>query len=99
MTAIVVAAACRIGSRALTNGWLWAIAAAAFVAIFALRVPFPLIVLGAGVPAASAAQFLPAKFAVGGGHGVAGKGLGPALIDDQTPTPAHACSPGVGWAG
>ena len=42
-------AACRIGSRALKNAWLWGIAAAAFVAIFALNVPFPLIVLGAGV--------------------------------------------------
>ena len=32
VTAIVVQAAYRIGSRALKNGWLWAIAAAAFVA-------------------------------------------------------------------
>ena len=48
VTAIVVAAAWRIGSRVLTNGWRWAIAVAAFVAIFALDLPFPLIVLGAG---------------------------------------------------
>ncbi|HLQ27039.1 MAG TPA: chromate transporter, partial [Acidiferrobacterales bacterium] len=41
VTAIVLFAAYRIGSRALTNGALWAIAAAAFVAIFALNVPFP----------------------------------------------------------
>ena len=33
VTAIVVHAAHRIGSRALKNGWLWAIAAASFVAI------------------------------------------------------------------
>jgi len=45
VTAIVVFAAYRIGSRALKNGVLWAIAAAAFIAIFALRVPFPLIVI------------------------------------------------------
>ena len=46
VTAIVLHAAHRIGSRALKNGWLWAIAGASFVAIFALNVPFPLIVLG-----------------------------------------------------
>lgn len=49
VTAIVVHAAWRIGSRALKNGALWAIAAAAFVAIFALNVPFPYIVIGAAV--------------------------------------------------
>ena len=49
VTAIVVLAAWRIGSRALKNGWLWAIAVAAFVAIFAFDVPFPVIVLAAGI--------------------------------------------------
>jgi chromate transporter len=39
VTAIVVQAAHRIGSRALKNNWLWAIAAASFVAIFALQIP------------------------------------------------------------
>ncbi|WP_444543050.1 chromate transporter [Methylomonas koyamae] len=48
VTAIVLFAAYRIGSRALRNRWLWAMAAAAFLAIFALRVPFPLIVIAAG---------------------------------------------------
>ncbi|MGC2164984.1 MAG: chromate transporter, partial [Gallionella sp.] len=41
VTAIVVQAAHRIGSRALKNSLLWTIAAAAFVAIFALNIPFP----------------------------------------------------------
>ena len=44
VTAIVLAAAHRIGSRTLRNPWLWAIAIAAFAAIFALGVPFPAIV-------------------------------------------------------
>ena len=48
-TSIVVFAAWRIGSRALRNGLLWAMAAAAFVAIFAFDVPFPAIVLAAPV--------------------------------------------------
>jgi chromate transporter len=90
VTAIVVSAAWRIGSRALKNGWLWAIAVAAFVAIFALRLPFPLIVLGAGTFGYLGGRFLPGKFAVGGGHGKSAQGFGPALIDDDTPPPAHA---------
>src|SRR5262245_30306156 len=44
VTAIVLFAAYRIGSRALRNAMLWAIAAAAFIAIFGLDLPFPLVV-------------------------------------------------------
>ena len=90
VTAIVVFAAYRIGSRALKNAWLWGIALAAFVAIFALHVPFPLIVLVAGVIGYLGGRYVPDKFAVGGGHGGAAKSFGPALIDDHTPTPEHA---------
>ncbi len=49
VTAIVLYAAHRIGSRALKNGVLWTLAALAFLAIFALHAPFPLIVLIAAV--------------------------------------------------
>ena len=90
VTAIVVSAAYRIGSRALKNAWLWGIAVAAFVAIFALKLPFPLIVLAAGMVGYAGGRHAPEKFAVGGGHGQAARGSGPALIDDHTPTPAHA---------
>src|SRR3977135_1208572 len=47
--AIVLEAVRRIGRRALGNAAMRAIAAAAFVAIFFLSVPFPAIVLGAGL--------------------------------------------------
>ncbi len=90
VTAIVVSAAYRIGSRALKNGWLWGIAAAAFVAIFALDLPFPLIVLAAGLAGHLGGRFAPARFAVGAGHARAAHGPGAAVIDDDTPTPAHA---------
>ncbi|MNZ61042.1 putative chromate transport protein [compost metagenome] len=89
VTAIVVQAAHRIGSRALKNNWLWAIAVASFVAIFALEVPFPLIVLGAALIGYVGGRFLPDKFSVGGGHGAARASFGPALIDDDTPAPEH----------
>jgi chromate transporter len=90
VTAIVVQAAVRIGSRALKNGVLWGIAAASFVAIFVLNLPFPAIVLSAGLLGALGGRFAPQHFAVGGGHSAASQGYGPALIDDNTPTPAHA---------
>jgi chromate transporter len=47
--AVVVEAVLRIGRRALKNWIMVAIAAAAFIAIFAFGVPFPLIVLTAGL--------------------------------------------------
>jgi chromate transporter len=90
VTAIVVFAAWRIGSRALKNAVLWVMAAAAFVAIFAFDVPFPAIVLAAGIVGYVGGQVAPDKFKTGGGHGASGKSYGAALIDDHTPTPAHA---------
>jgi chromate transporter len=90
VVAIVLFAAWRIGSRALKNGALKAIAALAFLAIFALDVPFPAIVLAAAIIGAVGGRVAPAKFRAGGGHGSADKHYGPALIDDDTPTPAHA---------
>jgi len=90
VTAVVVAAAHRIGSRTLKNAWLWSIAAAAFIAIFALRVPFPAIVIGAGIIGYLGGRVAPGRFRAGGAHAAAQRGFGPALIDDATPTPAHA---------
>ncbi len=95
VTAIVVFAAWRIGSRALRNGALWAIAAAAFAAIFALNIPFPYIVLAAGIIGYVGGRVAPDKFKTGGGHGASNKSYGPALIDDHTPTPEHA---GFSWS-
>ncbi len=89
VTALVVHAAWRVGSRTLKNAWLWAIAVASFVAIFALSLPFPLIVLMAGLIGYVGGKVAPDKFKAGGSHGAAQQGHGPALIDDDTPTPAH----------
>lgn len=89
VTAVVLIAAWRIGSRALRNAALWTISAAAFIAIFAFNVPFPAIVVGAGIVGYVGGRFAPGKF-VTGGHDVSRKRYGAALIDDETPTPAHA---------
>jgi chromate transporter len=90
VTALVLHAAHRIGTRALKNPWMWGIAGAAFVAIFAFDTPFPAIVVGAALIGHFGARRAPGVFAPGGGHGGAKEGYGPALIDDDTPTPAHA---------
>lgn len=89
VVAIVLAAAWRIGSRTLHHAVLWAIAVAAFVALFAASVPFPAIVLGAAIVGLIGGRFLPRAFALTS-HAPGAKGSGPAMIDDDTPTPAHA---------
>lgn len=98
VTAIVVQAAHRIGSRALKNNVLWAIAAASFTAIFAFNVPFPLIVLGAALMGYLGGRLVPEKFRAGG-HGGASKSYGPALIDDDTPPLTMPASTPWGWHG
>jgi len=90
VTAIVVFAAYRIGSRALNNNVLRAMAVLAFIAIFAFNVPFPAIVLAAGIIGYAGSRFAPDKFRAGGHHGESKATYGPALIDDDTPIPVHA---------
>lgn len=90
VTALVLHAAHRIGTRALKNRWMWGIAAASFIAIFALDTPFPAIVLAAAIVGWLGSQRWPEVFALGGEHGDAKANFGPALIDDHTPTPLHA---------
>lgn len=90
VTAIVMQAAHRIGSRALKNSWLWAIASAAFVAIFALHIPFPLIVLMAAITGYVGGRIAPDVFSSASSHSGGTTSHGRALIDDDTPTPAHA---------
>ena len=90
VTALVVHAAFRVGSRTLKNAWLWGIAAGAFAAIFALGLPFPLIVLIAGLVGLVGGRLAPDRFRTGGAHAAARAVSGGAHIDDGTPVPAHA---------
>jgi len=90
VVAIVLHAAWRIGSRTLKHPALWFIATAAFIAIFAFAVPFPLIIATAALTGVAGGRVLPQAFSPGGVH-AAGRGThAPAVIDDDTPTPAHA---------
>ncbi len=98
--AIVAAAGWRIASRSLKHPAAWAIALAAFVATVALDVPFPAIVLVAAALGALGGRLAPAGFggAGAGGHAAARASYGPAVIDDDTPPPAHARPTRMGLA-
>jgi chromate transporter len=86
VVAVVLFAAWRIGSRALRNEVLVGFAAASFLAIFALHLPFPYIVLAAGILGYAGGRLAPDRFRLGG-HGASDRRYGPALIDDDTPPP------------
>ncbi|HEY0526818.1 MAG TPA: chromate efflux transporter [Stellaceae bacterium] len=92
--AIVLHAVHRVGGRALKNRAMIGIAAAAFVAIFFFRVPFPLIILTAAFVGAAAARAGSPSFRAGvGGHGgsraAADETKAPLLPDDGE-LPEHA---------
>jgi chromate transporter len=97
VAAIVLQAVHRIGSKTLKKPAaapvLWGVATLSFIAVALLKIPFPWVVLGAALTGWLGQRWAPAQFAAGGGHGA--KGAAPtvrvaSLIDDDTPTPAHA---------
>jgi chromate transporter len=79
--AIVIEAILRIGRRALKNGVAVAIAVAAFIGIYVLKIPFPLIVLGAGLLGWIGHRISPVAFPAAGGHGNGAKPDTEGLID------------------
>src|SRR5437764_2363313 len=101
--AIVLFAVYRVGSRALKSGAMIAVAALAFVAIFFSHVPFPLIVLAAGVIGFVGARPGSAACVVGGGHGSAGAEatdeglLGEDLPEHARPTIGRALRVSAVW--
>lgn len=66
--AVVVEAVLRIGRRALKNRTMVAIAVVAFIGIYVLHIPFPLIVFGAGLVGWIGRRRAPQLFAASG-HG------------------------------
>jgi chromate transporter len=88
--AIVLEAVFRIGRRALRNNVMLALAAAAFVGIFFLNIPFPIIIFGAALLGFAGARNGIAAFQIGGGHG--GSKQDGAVVDSLLgeELPAHA---------
>ncbi|MFM8638432.1 MAG: chromate efflux transporter, partial [Betaproteobacteria bacterium] len=68
VTALVVHAAHRIGTRALKNRWMWGLAAASFLAITVLDTPFPAIVAAAALVGWWGARIWPQAFSPSGSH-------------------------------
>ena len=62
--AIVVAAVIKIGKKALKNSLMVSLAVISFISIYFLKIPFPIIVLGAGLFGLAGSYFLPVKFDV-----------------------------------
>lgn len=82
--ALVAVAVIRVGSKALNNAVLAGIAAAAFVAIYLLQVPFPAIVVGAAAIGLAGSRLAPELFRPSR-HG---PDDGDSLIDDAMETRA-----------
>ncbi|CAN5230599.1 chromate efflux transporter [soil metagenome] len=80
--AIVAVAVIRIGRKALKNPIMWGIAAAAFIGIFFLRLPFPLIVLSALVGGFIGGHFWRSKFVVLAPHGEKSSATSSVLSDE-----------------
>ncbi|MEP6973317.1 MAG: chromate efflux transporter [Actinomycetota bacterium] len=84
---IVASATIRIGKKALANALMVGVAAAAFVSIFLLHLPFPLIVLGAGFIGLIGDSIRPELFQVGVGRELEENEL--VAIRDDAPAAAH----------
>ena len=86
--AIVIEALLRISRRALKNSYMYALAAAAFTGIFFFNIPFPVIVLAAGLIGFVGSRLNPEKFVViKGAEARAAKGdpVVDAMLDQEQP--------------
>ena len=79
--AVVIEAVIRIGRRALKTRTLMTLAAIAFVGIFFLEIPFPAIVLAAGIAGWLGHRINPDAFKGGGGHGKSAAAPEPVIPD------------------
>lgn len=100
--AIVVEAVVRVGKRALKNRIMIALAAAAFVAIFFFAVPFPIIIIAAGVIGYAGAragrpEFAPAGHGHGGSSAAIDSMLGEAVPEHVRPDTARTIRVGALW--
>lgn len=90
VVALVLAAAWRLGRRTLRTPGLRLVAFLSLLALAVFQLPFPLIVLCAAVLGAAGGHLLPAQFHNSNTSQGGASRHGPALIDDDTPTPSHA---------
>ncbi len=97
--AVVVEAVVRIGRKALKNEVMIGFAAAAFLAIFFLRVPFPVIILLAGAAGFLGGRFFESKFHVIKAHAAGVEGVLDAKARQTKPSLVRVlCVLGAGLA-
>jgi chromate transporter len=87
VTAIVLTAVLRIAKKALKNEVMWALAALAFVAIYFFKVPFPAIILSAGVIGFAGGLLWKSKFENASNENSTSAA---SVISDEQEAPAHA---------
>jgi chromate transporter len=87
VTAIVAVAVIRIGRKALKNEVMWTLAALAFVSIYFLKVPFPAIVLSAGLIGFAGGLLWRSKFESGPSHN--SESMRSVISDEQESSAAH----------
>lgn len=86
VVAIVVEAVLRIGKRALKSGSHYVIAAAAFIAIYFFHIPFPVIMLAAGLTGLAVMRLAP-KLVIASYEAEVERSA--TVIDDNAPMPQH----------
>ncbi len=86
--AIVAFAVIRIGKKALKNEVMWALALLAFLALFFFEIPFPLIILSAGIIGFAGGKIWPQKFLVTANHGAKNSGA-QSVLSDEDESPLH----------
>lgn len=90
---IVVAAVIRIGQKALKNEVMFSLAAMAFISLYFLKIPFPAIIISAGLIGLAGGSLWPKKFCVIKGNS---NNAGKEVISDDQPPPGHTL-PNWGW--
>ncbi|MFZ5733185.1 MAG: chromate efflux transporter [Pseudomonadota bacterium] len=87
--AIVIEAVVRVGKRALRNSVMIALAAASFIAIFFFSVPFPVIILLAGLIGFAGVKLGRSEFSGAGHSGGAPDGVIDSLLGNEVPEHAR----------
>jgi chromate transporter len=105
VVAIIVEAVLRIGGRALKRRAHLLIAVCAFIAMYFFQIPFPAIVLCAGITGLAGVKFQPELFSAGepkaavvhtkGGDTQWAHNAPSLVIDDDAPPPQHALPSGA----
>jgi chromate transporter len=95
---LVLHAVLRLGSKALKNPAMWALAGAAFAAIYFLKAPFPLIIFIAGAIGLAGGHRWPGLFPAGQSHGGSQTVIRDDAVASAPPSPGATFRTALFWA-